>query len=221
MARARAALVLVLGLACAPPPEALPPPAPSLPVPPAPPLDPPAPPLDPLAPPATISAGPPEPIAPLPEAPAYGGPPLWFPGFGVEKGKIELPRQVHFRTDSPEILPDSDPVLDRIVRFMKAFPRVTLLRIEAHADNRGQPRHSHELARARSMSVAAWLVAHGVDCRRLLPTAPWHTPPLVCNDCPSGRMPNRRIEFHVALVDDAAPYGPPGMGGRVGDPCKP
>jgi OOP family OmpA-OmpF porin len=158
---------------------------------------------------------------PPPEAPVYHGPPLRFPGFEVDKGKIKLPRQVRFVVGSPEILPDADPVLERIVRFMNAFPKVTLLRVEAHTDLRGMQSYNEALARSRALSVAAWLVAHGVDCHRLLPVAPSERPALVCNTCPPGPRPNRRIEFHVALVDGAAPYGPPMIDARAGDPCHP
>jgi OOP family OmpA-OmpF porin len=156
-------------------------------------------------------------------APPYRGPPLRFRGFEVTRdGKIKLPRMVHFEVDSPVILGDSDAILERIVRFMAAFPEVTLLRIEAHTDRVGLREHVMKLSSARAVSVAAWLVAHGVDCRRLLPVMVAWDSPLVCNVCPPERRPNRRIELHVALVDGAAPYGPPDAGrAPAGDPCKP
>src|SRR5262249_38315997 len=104
-----------------------------------------------------------------------------------------------------------------------AFPNVTLLRIEAHTDNKGSRQHSQALSERRALSVAAWLVAHGIDCGRLLPVGVGIDNPIVCNDCPEeSRLLARRIEFHIAMVRREAPFGPPNAGRQpAGDPCKP
>jgi OmpA-OmpF porin, OOP family len=169
-------------------------------------------------------AQPPEPPAPpAPTAsPAPSPDPLKFPGFNVtSSGELRLPSSVHFRTDKPDILPQSDAVLDEVRRFLEAFPAVTLLRIEAHTDNTGGRAHNLWLARSRALSVTEWLVAHGVDCKRLFPIGFGPDRPIACNDCSEHRTRQRRINFHIAMVQGNPPFGQPDAGVKPdSDPCN-
>jgi outer membrane protein OmpA-like peptidoglycan-associated protein len=159
--------------------------------------------------------------AAAPAYPVYSGPPLHFPGFEVGRyGKIELGKPLHFETDAPRILPESEAVLRRVVRLMEASPQITLLQIVSLGSMQGSREHSRELARVRALSVSAWLVAHGVDCHRLLPVAFGPNHPGIAERVPAREL-RHRIELRVALVDGAFPYGPLDTRGQAGDPCAP
>ena len=79
-----------------------------------------------------------------------------------------MPR-VLFETGKDKLRPESDPVLELVKAYLAAKPMITVLRIEGHTDNLGMAAANQALSEGRALSCARWLVAHGVDCKRLLP----------------------------------------------------
>jgi outer membrane protein OmpA-like peptidoglycan-associated protein len=153
-------------------------------------------------------------------APAIQAPAV-FPATQVtSEGVLVLPKRVEFRTASTELEPEGTAVLEAVLQFLKTEPAVTSLRIEAHTDNKGLEGFVLRLQTERAEVVASWLVAHGIDCRRLIPFAIDDKPP--CSHCDEGRRRNRHIEFHVAAVHGAPAFGPAPDGSvAAGDPCAP
>lgn len=168
-------------------------------------------------------------VAPTPPGPepaaesSRSDPPQWvFEGFDVSReGVLALPSKLLFQINTPELLPESEPALETAIRFLRAFPSVTLLRIEAHSDRNGSRARNAELTRERALAVAQALIARGIACSRLLPVGFGGERPIECNTCPDDRIRNRRIELHIALVRGDPAFGPPDGGGTpAGDPCR-
>jgi OOP family OmpA-OmpF porin len=136
-------------------------------------------------------------------------------------GVLVLPRRVEFRTGSTTLKPEGEAMLERVAQFLSTETAVTSLRIEAHTDNKGLPELVLRLQTQRAKVVASWLVAHGVDCHRLVAVGVDDRPP--CDDCDDGtRRRNRHIEFHVAALNGAPTFGPAPDGSiPAGDPCAP
>jgi OOP family OmpA-OmpF porin len=143
-------------------------------------------------------------------------------GVVTSAGVLVLPGRVAFATATADLTPEGAAVLGVALDFLRRQPAVTLLRIEAHTDDKGGRDFVLRLQSRRAQVVAAWLVARGVDCRRLLPVVVDDRPPVVCNDCDPGPRPNRHIELHVATMGDAPAFGPAPEGSApAGDPCAP
>lgn len=159
---------------------------------------------------------PPPPPAPKPE-PAK--PKL---DFQMENGHLKLPGPVVFESGKAILKPESDAVLDVVKQYLEAKPEVTLLRIEGHTDNVGIPAENQTLSELRSMAVAKWLVAKGVDCKRVLPVGFGQEKPVADNKTPEGREQNRRTAFVNAELRKKPIGGMPVDGGGkvAGDPCK-
>ncbi|WP_437783980.1 OmpA family protein [Sorangium sp. So ce1097] len=111
--------------------------------------------------------------------------------------EIEIMKQVEFEFDSSRILPQSYPILDEVVRLLKANPEIKLLSIEGHTDNQGTIDYNDRLAHNRAIAVRIYLINKGVQSERLSSVGYGSRRPLVSNDTPEGRQRNRRVEFHI------------------------
>lgn len=159
---------------------------------------------------------PPPPDAPKPEEKK---PPM---NFEVENGQLKLPGPVVFETGKSILKPESDAVLDVVRQYLEAKPAITLLRIEGHTDNVGIAADNQRLSEGRALAVAAWLVAKGVSCKRLLPVGFGQDKPIGDNKTPEGREQNRRTAFINAELKNKPIGGMPVDGGGkvAGEPCK-
>jgi OOP family OmpA-OmpF porin len=159
---------------------------------------------------------------PAPAAPAVKKPKIGRRSFKVSNdGKVELPGPVVFETGSDKLSPESDAVLEHVQKYLEEKPEVTLLRIEGHTDSDGDDAANQTLSEARSMAVAMWLVAKGIDCKRLLPVGFGESQPVAPNDTAEGKAQNRRTSFFNAAISGRPIAGKPvdGGGKRAGDPC--
>ncbi len=71
------------------------------------------------------------------------------------------------------------------------------LQISGHTDNVGDAQKNLVLSKQRAESVKAYLVAKGVDAKRLNTLFFGETQPIADNNTPEGRQKNRRVEMTV------------------------
>jgi OOP family OmpA-OmpF porin len=131
----------------------------------------------------------------------------------------KLARPIQFETAKAILKPGNDELLSPIKDYLDAHPEVTLLRIEGHSDNKGSRDINRKLTADRALTLAKWFVAHGIDCRRLIPVGFGPDRPIIDeHDLTSGK--SRRMEFHNAAIR-GTPLGSVDDGGLVGgDPCS-
>ena len=115
----------------------------------------------------------------------------------IEGRQIKISEQIKFRTDSSEILPESDGVLTEVRETLDEHPEIRRVRVEGHTDNTGDPAYNRELSQRRAEAVSAWLVRHGVDGNRLHSVGVGPDRPIDTNATEEGRRNNRRVEFHI------------------------
>jgi OmpA-OmpF porin, OOP family len=123
----------------------------------------------------------------------------------VEHGTIKIIDQVKFRTDSAEILAESNDILSAVRQILVNHPEIKRVDVEGHTDNRGTPAHNQDLSERRAASVVEWLVARGIDTSRLVSHGYGQTRPIDTNATDVGRQNNRRVEFHI--LDGAGAEG--------------
>jgi outer membrane protein OmpA-like peptidoglycan-associated protein len=116
---------------------------------------------------------------------------------------------VQFSFESATVAQSSEANLGLVARFMALHEEVTTLYIDAYADDIGVRDYARRLMASRAMSVATWLVDHGVDCHRLAPVVIDDASVVTCNDCPHVAKRARGIELRVAPVRDGRPAGDP------------
>lgn len=117
----------------------------------------------------------------------------------VRGGEIKILDQVKFKTGSSEIQPgrDSEDVLQAVATLLREHSEIAKLRIEGHTDDVGSAAANKKLSANRAAAVVSWLVAHGIDGKRLTSAGFGSERPLDSNETEGGRRTNRRVEFHV------------------------
>ena len=111
--------------------------------------------------------------------------------------EIQILKQVEFEFDSWTIVPRSFPILDEVVRLLKANPEIKLVSIEGHTDNQGGAEYNQKLSDSRAGAVRRYLVTKGIEASRLTSKGFGSTRPLMSNDTEEGRQRNRRVEFKI------------------------
>lgn len=146
----------------------------------------------------------------------------WAASYELQDNALVVPSPVVFETGGDGIRPESEAALQHVANYLKDKTYISLLRIESHTDNQGDPAKNQALTEKRSMSVGRWLIAHGIDCQRLLAVGFGSTKPVADNRSPEGRSQNRRVRFVNAALRGRAIGGMPVDGGGhvAGDLCK-
>ncbi len=103
-----------------------------------------------------------------------------------------------FKTNSAEILKESDEILGAVAKILKDHPEITGIRVEGHTDNKGSKAYNKDLSAKRAASVVTWLTTKGkIDKKRLKSAGFGDERPIDTNDTDPGRQNNRRVEFHI------------------------
>ncbi|MBL7754292.1 MAG: OmpA family protein [Chitinophagaceae bacterium] len=141
--------------------------------------------------------------------------------FELQDHRLVLPTPIHFKTGTAELSPESESALQHIKAYLEAKTAISLLRIEGHNDESTPAMDAQKLSEQRAMAVVRWLVAQGVDCKRLIPVGFGSGKPTAPNNTPEGKARNRRIEVVNAALRSRAIGGMPVDGGGLvaGDPC--
>lgn len=119
----------------------------------------------------------------------------------IEEGQIRILEQVKFKTNSAEILAESDVVLQAVRDILEQHAKITRVAIEGHTDNVGKPAYNKKLSDRRAGSVMKWLVRNGIDKQRLTSAGFGLEKPLADNATEEGRRINRRVEFHIREIN--------------------
>jgi outer membrane protein OmpA-like peptidoglycan-associated protein len=115
----------------------------------------------------------------------------------VEKGRIRILENVHFKTGSSELDPKSDSILNQVALTMKANRQIKRVRVEGHTDETGTRERNLTLSKERAESVRGYLIRRGVKPERLSSEGYGETRPLAKGNDPESLAKNRRVEFIV------------------------
>lgn len=114
----------------------------------------------------------------------------------IEPGNAVVLRNVFFKIDSYELLPESMSELDRLVALLKSNPTIQIA-LEGHTDNVGSEQYNLNLSEDRAHEVHHYLVNKGIASERISYKGYGFSRPVSENDSPEGRAMNRRTEFRI------------------------
>jgi OOP family OmpA-OmpF porin len=142
----------------------------------------------------------------------------------AEHAELHVPGPLEWETGTDRIKSGSETVLIFLTEYLRARPEVTKLRIETHAATEADGGANQRLSEKRALFIARWLLAHGIDCKRLVAVAFGDTKPGPAD--PSARdaffKNNRSVFINVEIrgkpLNPAAPEN--GGGKPVVDLCQ-
>lgn len=101
---------------------------------------------------------------------------------------------INFDFDKADIKPDSQPIIDEIVKLLKENPDLNLT-IEGHTDNVGKPDYNKQLSDKRAQAVMSAITAKDIEASRLKSVGYGQEKPIADNTTDEGRAKNRRVEL--------------------------
>lgn len=110
--------------------------------------------------------------------------------------KVIVLQNIFFETGSAELLPTSDPELNKLLWTLRKNTAMNI-EIRGHTDNEGDDKSNQVLSEARAKAVYQYLLGRGFDAGRLSYKGFGETQPVADNNTPEGRKQNRRTEFKV------------------------
>lgn len=111
--------------------------------------------------------------------------------------KLNIPSDISFDTGRADIKPNLRPILDQFASGLQNQPN-TEVRIIGHTDSTGSDAINQPLSLARANSARDYLVARGVDMRRIIVAGRGSREPVADNNSDAGRARNRRVEIFLA-----------------------
>lgn len=121
--------------------------------------------------------------------------------------QIVITDQVNFATGSDVLAPESSKVLEQVAAVMTEHPEIARVAVDGHTDDVGQEKANLALSRRRAIAVVRWLVAHGVDERRLEARGFGPRRPIADPKTAEGRSKNRRVEFQILKKSELGERG--------------
>lgn len=112
----------------------------------------------------------------------------------IKVGEVMILEGINFETNSAKITPDSEEILMKAYNTMKNSPAIEV-EISGHTDSRGSNEKNQVLSENRANSVKSWLVAKGIDGKRITTVGYGEDKPIAPNDTQENMLKNRRIEF--------------------------
>ncbi|MGB9702068.1 MAG: OmpA family protein [Candidatus Kapaibacteriota bacterium] len=114
----------------------------------------------------------------------------------IEVGETIQINNIFFETGKFELLEDSKPELNRIVKLFQD-KQIKKIRIAGHTDDVGSIQDNQILSENRAKSVANYLISKGVLPEQIITIGYGELKPIASNATEEGRQKNRRVEFEI------------------------
>jgi hypothetical protein len=114
------------------------------------------------------------------------------PNVSGSSSRLRIKRGVRYSGSS--VSSSSHAILDELATFLNYHPEYTLVEVQVHTDDRGNPRSR---SKSRADSVVSYLTGKGVDASRLKARGLGDSQPVAVNLTEAGRRKNNRTVFRV------------------------
>lgn len=128
--------------------------------------------------------------------------PVFLTGCHLTEDAPLVLRGVNFEFDRADLTPESLPILEHAVKVLEAQP-AALVAVDGHTDAKGSDEYNIRLSYARAATVYNYLIAAGIEEKRLAYRGYGESVPVATNenedgsDNPIGRAENRRVELNI------------------------
>ena len=110
--------------------------------------------------------------------------------------RLVMPSDITFAVDKTDIQPRFYRTLNAVATVLNGFPETDVL-IAGHTDSTGSEEYNQRLSERRAAAVMQYLIAQGVDPRRIEARGFGERYPIADNRTEAGRAQNRRVEIRI------------------------
>jgi len=116
----------------------------------------------------------------------------------VEDNRIVINEKIQFDFDKATIKPDSDSLLQEIVKVIKENEHIKKIGIEGHTSSEGSDSHNLKLSGKRAKAVMDYLVSKGGLPKAMFTAKGFGESKLIGDESTEdGKEKNRRVEFNI------------------------
>ena len=116
----------------------------------------------------------------------------------VEDNRIVINEKIQFDLDKATIKPDSDSLLQEIVKVIKENEHIKKIAIEGHTSSEGSDKHNLKLSDKRAKAVMDYLVSKGGLPKTMFSAKGFGESKLIGDEATEdGKEKNRRVEFNI------------------------
>jgi len=114
----------------------------------------------------------------------------------TDRGLVVTFGDVLFATGGAALKAEAAADLSNLGAFLAEYPARTVV-IEGHTDSLGTQGFNDGLSQRRADAVMAYLIAHGLNPRRIRALGKGESEPVAANHSAAGRQSNRRVEVII------------------------
>ncbi len=114
----------------------------------------------------------------------------------LKVGEIAPLNNIFFVQSKAEMLPESKPELERLLRLLNDNPELEI-ELGGHTDNQGPSLANMELSESRALSITSFLIDNGIDKKRINSKGYGDKKPIASNANEESRKKNRRVEIKI------------------------
>jgi OOP family OmpA-OmpF porin len=119
--------------------------------------------------------------------------------FPIQVGEQIKLKNVRFKQGTPELLEESYPILDHLVKVLKENPTMEI-ELGGHTDNVGSQKLNLALSEERVLKIKNYLISKGIHQDRVQGKGYGGLQPIAPNDVEENRRLNRRVEFKIIKI---------------------
>lgn len=119
-----------------------------------------------------------------------------LPEKALIEGATFILKNIYFEFDKSTLLQQSYVELKGLLQVLENHPNMRI-EVGGHTDGEGSIDYNQHLSENRAHAVVDFLIANGIDERRLEYKGYGKNKPLADNDTDEGRAQNRRVEFKI------------------------
>jgi len=116
----------------------------------------------------------------------------------IENNKIVIGEKIQFDFDKATIKPESDSLMQEIIKVVKENPQIKKVAIEGHTSSEGSDSHNLKLSDKRAKAVVDYLVTKGGLPKTMFVAKGFGESKLIGDESTEdGKEKNRRVEFNI------------------------
>jgi outer membrane protein OmpA-like peptidoglycan-associated protein len=119
----------------------------------------------------------------------------------LEKGEAVRMEKLLFQADSASIDQSSIPTLEELYQFLYDNPTI-VVEIGGHTNSLPADEYCDRLSEARAKATADYIIAKGIDEKRILYKGYGKRQPIATNMTPEGRRRNQRVEVRIVKLSE-------------------